>query len=146
MDATYWVSAPRESGIGIWSYGFAISNPWWVGVQIKASELWIWNPGSGRVRSPTFETLDSEILACGGCGFRIHNAECTILGSSGIEKSGFGSWEIQVRTQNFGSSWGSWNCSLELSSGFLNSESGPPEAGSLLRACLETSAQISRNR
>ena len=39
-----------------------------------------------------------------------------------------------------------WNCSPAGGSGFLNSVSRRPEAGSLLRACRETLAQISRDR
>ena len=39
-----------------------------------------------------------------------------------------------------------WNCSPAGGSGFLNSVSRRPEAGSLLRACRDTLAQILRNR
>ena len=136
MDATYWVSALRESGIGILRFRFAILNPWWVGVQIKASELWIWNPGSERVRSPISKTLDSD-------GFRIHNAEHN-SGQLRNQKI----WIRLVGDPDLDAEFWIYMGELESQAGieFLNSESGPPEAGSLLRACLETLAQISRNR
>ena len=122
----FWLWGRPDAGLGILGAVFGIQ-------------------GLEESVGPTFETLVPEILVCQGLDseFRIMNAR-TLLSSPGIEirNSEFGSLEVQIQDSEF------WIYMVRsgIAFRFSDLESGPPDAGPLLRACLETSAQISRNR